>query len=52
MTFEFRQGLVWVSIEIRYEGKCIPIDRCIVDTGSASTAFDIDLVPFNYPMVR
>ena len=48
MKFTFHQGLIWISIEIHYEGKRIPIDHYIVDTGSATTAFDIDLVPFNY----
>jgi hypothetical protein len=48
MKFEFHQGLIWISVEIHYEGTLIPIDRCIVDTGSATTAFDIDLVLFNY----
>ena len=48
MKFEFHQGLIWISVEINYEGQLIPVDRCIVDTGSATTAFEIDLVPFNY----
>ncbi len=48
MTFEFRQGLIWVAVTLEYEGKSIDIDRCILDTGSATTAIDIDLISFNY----
>lgn len=48
MRFEFHQGLIWVPIKIVYEGKTVVIDRCILDTGSATTALDIDLVTFNY----
>ncbi len=48
MKFTYHQGLIWIPIEIVYEGKCFRIENCIVDTGSATTAIDIDLVPFNY----
>ena len=48
MRFEFRHGLIWVAITLVYEGKSVDIDRCILDTGSATTAIDIDLVAFNY----
>jgi hypothetical protein len=48
MTFEFRNGLIWVAIALEYEGTSIDVDRCILDTGSATTAIDIDLIPFNY----
>ena len=48
MNFNFRNGLIWISIDIEYEGENINIDNCILDTGSATTAIDIDLVEFNY----
>ena len=48
MNFNFRNGLIWISIGIEYEGEDINIDNCILDTGSATTAIDIDLVEFNY----
>ena len=48
MKFEFRQGLLWIPVEIVYEGNIIIVENCILDTGSATTAIDIDLVPFNY----
>jgi hypothetical protein len=48
MIFRWYQGLIWLSFDIEYEGKKSRIDNCIVDTGSATTAIDIDLVKFNY----
>ena len=48
MKFEFHQGLIWIPLIIRYEGASIDIHQCILDTGSATTAIDIDLVDFNY----
>ena len=48
MRFEWIEGLIWVSFELVYEGKVAKIDHCILDTGSATTAIDIDLVEFNY----
>ena len=48
MNFNFRNGLIWISIDIEYEGENVKIDNCILDTGSATTAIDIDLVEFNY----
>ncbi len=48
MRFGFRNGLIWISIGIEYEGKSIEIPDCILDTGSATTAADIDFVNFNY----
>ena len=38
MKFAFRQGLIWIPIEIIYEGQAVKIQDCIVDTGSATTA--------------
>jgi len=40
--------LIWISINIEYEGKHTRINNCILDTGSATTAIDIDLVDFNF----
>lgn len=48
MIFEFRHGLIWLDFDIEYKGEVIKIDNCILDTGSASTAIDIDLVNFDY----
>lgn len=48
MIFKWDQGLIWISFEIEYEGSMSRIDNCILDTGSATTAIDIDLVDFNY----
>jgi len=48
MIFKWHQGLIWVSIDLGYEGKEHRIDNCVLDTGSATTAVDIDLVDFNY----
>ncbi|CAB1084140.1 hypothetical protein D1AOALGA4SA_11672 [Olavius algarvensis Delta 1 endosymbiont] len=48
MNFSFRNGLIWISVVIEYEGESIKFDNCILDTGSATTAIDIDLVEFNY----
>lgn len=48
MKFAFQQGLIWIPIEIVYEGNAINIENCIVDTGSATTAIDIDMIAFNY----
>lgn len=48
MNFEFKDGLIWIPINIVYEGNSITVDRCILDTGSATTAIDIDFVNFNY----
>jgi hypothetical protein len=43
MNFNFRNGLIWISIDIEYEGENINIDNCILDTGSATTAIDKEL---------
>jgi hypothetical protein len=44
MRFDWKNGLIWIEIEILYAGQSIKIDNCIVDTGSVSTAIDIDFV--------
>jgi len=48
MKFEYYKGLIWIAVSLEYEGKLIGIDKCIFDTGSATTAIDIDLVDFDY----
>jgi hypothetical protein len=48
MKFEFKYGLIWVCFKIQYESKEVFINNCILDTGSSTTAIDIDLVNFNY----
>ncbi len=48
MIFNWENGLIWISIGIIYEGKVHKIDNCIVDTGSATTAIDIDIIDLNY----
>ncbi|RLC15200.1 MAG: hypothetical protein DRI57_13225 [Deltaproteobacteria bacterium] len=48
MKFRFDNGLIWISLGLKYEGKPIEIANCILDTGSATTAIDIDFVDFNY----
>lgn len=48
MIFQWKHGLIWITFEVVYEGKGMKIDNCILDTGSATTAIDIDLVGFNY----
>ena len=47
MNFEFKDGLIWIPIKIVYEGKSVQIEKCILDTGSATTAIDIGFVSFN-----
>ena len=48
MKFEWKDGLIWITFKLEYEGTVFSIDNCIVDTGSATTAVDIDLVDFNF----
>lgn len=48
MKFEYRNGLIWIPVFLDYEGKQIQIEKCILDTGSATTAIDINFVEFNY----
>jgi hypothetical protein len=48
MKFKFFHGLIWIPIKLVYEGESITINDCILDTGSATTAVDINFVKFNY----
>ena len=48
MKFEYKNGLILLPVEIEYDKKLIRIYNCILDTGSATTAIDIDQIEFNY----
>jgi hypothetical protein len=48
MKFEIYKGLIWIPIYIEYKRKAVKIENCILDTGSATTAIDIELVEFDY----
>jgi len=48
MNFYWKKGLIWVDVELEYNGNKYQIENCIVDTGSASTAIDIDFIEFYY----
>ena len=48
MKFKLHRGLIWVSAILTYENTHYQIDNCIIDTGAATTAIDIDCIPFNY----
>ena len=48
MTFQFHHGLIWVALKLIYEEQPVVIENCILDTGSAGSAIDIHLIPFNY----
>ena len=48
MKFELKHGLIWISFTIQYEKKEVVINNCILDTGSSTTAIEIDLVELNY----
>lgn len=48
MNFRWDKGLIWIGINIEYDGNKYNIPNCIIDTGSATTAIDIGLINFNY----
>ncbi len=48
MTFTWKDDLIWAGVAVEYEGVTYTIDDCLVDTGSATTAIDIDCVAFNF----
>jgi hypothetical protein len=48
MKFVLKNGLIWITIEILYDSKLYIIENCILDTGSASTAIDIENIEFNF----
>jgi len=48
MKFIDRNGLIYLPITLNYDGQIYVINDCILDTGSAGTVIDIDLISFNY----
>jgi hypothetical protein len=48
MNFVFKNGLIWITIELLYDSRLYRIENCILDTGSASTAIDIENIEFNF----
>ena len=42
-----RDGLIFLPITLKYGSKVYNINDCILDTGSAGTVIDIDLIQFN-----
>lgn len=44
MKIEFRDGLIFSSIEITYNGKSKVIDNMVIDTGAAKTLISADAV--------
>ncbi|MFH1728710.1 MAG: hypothetical protein ABIA04_09860 [Pseudomonadota bacterium] len=48
MEIKYKNGLIFISIEIIYNQKNHLIPNCILDTGSGGTAIDIDLIDFDY----
>ena len=47
MQFVEHDGLIFIPITLGYNSKIYQITDCILDTGSAGTIIDIDLIPFN-----
>ena len=48
MKFHWDKGLIWIELKLEYDGHKYTIPNCIIDTGSATTAIEIDLINFNY----
>lgn len=48
MNFSWKNGLIWIDISLEYNGINYQIENCIVDTGSAGTAIDIEQIEFDY----
>lgn len=44
MKLEYRDGLIYASIEIKYRNKSTKIDKIVVDTGAAETMISPDIV--------
>lgn len=47
MQFIERDGLIFIPITLGYDSKSYQITDCILDTGSAGTVIDVDLIEFN-----
>lgn len=44
MKIEFKDGLLFTSLEIKYKGKSKIIDNIVIDTGAAGSIFSPDTV--------
>lgn len=44
IPFQFRRGLLYVSVSLVSNGHSLTMDNCIFDTGSAGSVFDTDEV--------
>ncbi len=44
MKIYYRNRLLYTSVILSYRGKQIKLDDIIIDTGSATTLFDVDEV--------
>ena len=44
MKIEFRDGLLFASIELTYKGKTKTIDNIVIDTGASKTLISQDVV--------
>lgn len=44
MNIEFRDGLLFTSIEVSYKGHCKIVDNIVIDTGAASSIISPDAV--------
>lgn len=44
ISFQFREGLLYLPVTLVANGNMLTIDNCIFDTGSAGTVFDTDVV--------
>lgn len=48
MNFYWKNGLIWIDVYLGYNGIKYQVENCIVDTGSAGTAIDIEQIEFDY----
>lgn len=42
MRIRLQNGLLYVTVEVSYCGRCLELDNVLLDTGSAGTVFSID----------
>jgi hypothetical protein len=47
MQFIEHDGLIFIPITLEYNSKSYQVTNCILDTGSAGTVIDVDLIGFN-----
>ena len=47
MRFIEHDGLIFIPITLGYDYHVYQITDCILDSGSAGTVIDVDLIPFN-----